>query len=111
MNRVKLLLSECGITFWKELIRSGAANTISVWLGNRRGAKEISETTLNYFIRDTQSFCRWLHKHGGVPSVALQELEPVENHHSDAIEPSSWRAASTTWVQKGVPLRCGDLFA
>jgi len=84
VNRVKRIIDGCGFIYWRDLIADGAATTVQVFVGGLRAAKEITGLTLNYFVREFKSFCRWMKKEKRAPVVAMEELEKVGNAETDA---------------------------
>jgi integrase len=85
VGRPKRVLTECGISTWRDLVKPSTATKIQIYLGELRARKEMGGTTLKYYVRELQAFCRWLYKSGRAPSVALQALTGVENAEVDAI--------------------------
>jgi integrase len=83
-DRVRRIIDGCGFVFWKDIAAPGASTSVEVFLGNLRTKQEISGATLNYYMRDTRSFCRWLAKTGKAPSMALASLESVKNAETDS---------------------------
>ena len=83
-KRVGDLLDACGFAFWSDLVAPGAEGRVEVYLGGRRAAKKISGRTLNYYVRDFQSFCRWLAKKTRAAVVPMAELAGVDNVDVDS---------------------------
>ena len=83
-DRVRRILDGCAFTFWRDIIRPGAADQVSVFLGRLRDKGQITGPTFNYYVRDLKSFCRWLAKQGKAPAVAMAALEPVKNADTDS---------------------------
>ena len=83
-DRVRRILDGCSFTFWRDIIRPGAADQVSVILGGRRDKGQITGQTFNYYVRDLKSFCRWLAKQSKAPAVAMAALEAVKNADTDS---------------------------
>ncbi len=84
VKRVKSILDNCGFTYWRDLVKPGAATDVEVYLGKRRTKGEITGTSYNYYVRDFKSFCRWMVKSGRAPAVAMEQLARVKNADADA---------------------------
>ena len=91
-SRVRAVLEACGFVHWRDLIEPGAETAVQVWLAGRRDKGEIRGATVNKYVADLQSFCRWLHKNKHAPDIAMAGLELLANTDID----SEARRALTT---------------
>ena len=82
-DRVRLILNGCGFVYWKDLIKPGAATRVAVWLGSLRESGKIGGQTLNYYIRDFRSFCRWMETDNRASRMAMESLKSVPNAEVD----------------------------
>jgi len=89
VRRIETILTGCGLVYWKDLVRPGAANKVELFLGRKRKAGEIG-ASINYFIRDFRSFCRWLKTSERAPAMAMDNLCALDNAKVDS-EPGSDR--------------------
>jgi len=83
VDRVRRILEGCDFIFWRDLVRPGAATDIEVFLGGLRTKGEIGGKTLNYYIREFKSFCRWLKESGRAPAP-LSATSGADARPSDA---------------------------
>lgn len=83
-KRVETLIDACGFIYWKDLARAAAVTRIGVYLGEQRAGGKLSGATANYYMRDMQSFCRWLAKTRRAPTIALAGLERLNNTDVDS---------------------------
>jgi len=98
VQRIERLLTRCALVYWRDLNLPGVVTRINVWLGSRRSEKQITGTTLNYYIRDFRAFCSWLHETGRAPAVALEELKPIHNADMDAAQRRALSIEELRWL-------------
>ena len=83
-DRVEKILDGCAFAFWPDLMAPGAETRVSVFLGELRTKGTIGGKTLNYYVRDFKSFCRWLAKETKAGAVPMMDLAGVDNADSDS---------------------------
>jgi integrase len=98
VRRTRDIMENCGFVFWRDLIAPGAVTRVEVWLGKRRADGKITGKSLNYYIRDMRSFCRWLCKSGRVPSVAMDAMAPVKNADVDSERRRALSVEEMRWL-------------
>jgi integrase len=98
VKRVADVFAGCGFVHWRELAKPAAATRIEVWLGDRRNKGEIGGKTLNYYIREIRSFCKWMADNNRAPHVALAKLKPVKNAAVDSEERRALSIDEMKWL-------------
>jgi len=83
VSRVRRIVTACGLVTWKDLNAPGASGKIKTWVADMRAKGEINGSTVNKYISDIRSLCRWMVNEGFAPKMALDKLQPVDNADVD----------------------------
>ena len=96
--RAKNIIEGCGFTSARNMTDPGAVTRVEVLLGKWRDEKRIGGRTLNYYVRDFKTFCRWLNATDRIPSPVMTSLAGVKNEDIESDDRRSLHVAELQYL-------------